>query len=167
MIGNTMTAARRGWKLCLFCAGILLLGGFSGRLGAATEYLVVDRNSGLAISGFDPVAYFTNGEATLGKGEFEYSWQGAVWRFRNEGNRAAFMADPDVYKPRFGGYDPVAVGRGVGVPGNPQVWLVSDERVYLFYTPAARAAFARNPDVAIATADEHWPSVQLTLSPSP
>jgi hypothetical protein len=77
------------------------------------------------------------------------------------------MADPEVYSPRFGGYDPVAVGRGVGVPGNPQVWLVSNERVYLFYTPAAKAAFARNPDSAIATADENWPSVQLTLSPSP
>jgi YHS domain-containing protein len=166
MIGNTMTAARRGWKLCLFCAVIPLFGGVSA-LGGATEYIVVDRHRGLAISGFDPVAYFTEAQPTLGKGEFEYSWQGAVWRFRNEGNRAAFMADPEVYMPRFGGYDPVAVGRGVGVPGNPQVWLVNGERVYLFYTPAAKAAFAANPEAAIAAADQNWPSVQLTLSPSP
>ena len=164
MIGNTMTAARRGWKLGLFCAVLSLFGGFSG-LGAATEYIVVDRHSGLAISGFDPVAYFTDGQPTMGKGEFEYSWQGAVWRFRNEGNRSAFMADPDVYMPRFGGYDPMGVVRGVGVPGNPQIWLVSGERVYLFYTPAARTAFAGNPDAAIAAADSNWPAVQLTLSP--
>src|SRR4051794_10947206 len=166
MIGNTMTAARLVWKLCLFCAIIPLFGGLSA-LGAATEYIVVDRLSGLAISGFDPVAYFTEAEPTLGKGEFEYSWQGAVWRFRNEGNRSAFMADPEVYMPRFGGYDPVAVRRGVGVPGNPQVCLVSDEQVYLFYSRAAKASFAANPDAAIAAADQNWPSVQLTLSPSP
>ena len=99
-------------------------------------------NTGLAISGFDPVAYFTDGAPTPGKGEFEYRWAGAVWRFRNEGNRSAFIADPDVYMPRFGGYDPVGVARGVGVPGDPQIWLVTGERLYLFYTPAAREAFA-------------------------
>ena len=78
---------------------------------------MVDRNSGLAISGFDPVAYFIDGAASLGKGEFEASFAGAVWRFRNEGNRGAFMADPDIYMPRFGGYDPIGVARGRGGGG--------------------------------------------------
>lgn len=132
---------------------------------ATTEYIIVDRYSGLAIGGFDPVAYFTDGEPTQGKGEFEYLWHGVVWRFRNEGNRAAFIADPEVYRPQFGGYDPVAVARGVGVAGNPLIWLISGERLYLFYTAAARAAFAGNPHALLATADSSWPSVQLTLTP--
>ena len=92
----------------------------AGPIGAATtERIVVDRNSGLAISGFDPVAYFTDAKPLPGKGEYEQAVAGAVWRFRSAGNRAAFKADPDVYMPRFGGYDPVGVARGVAVPGNP------------------------------------------------
>jgi hypothetical protein len=172
MIGNTMTAARRQRKLCLFCLtlrltlAVVLASSLPGLIGAAmAEYIVVDRHTGLAISGFDPVAYFTEGAPILGKGEFEYQWEGAVWRFRNEGNRAAFIADPDVYMPRFGGYDPVGVTRGVGVPGDPTIWLVTGERLYLFFTLGARAAFVRQPEEVNATADRNWPSVQLTLLP--
>ena len=56
-------------------------------IGAATtEHVVTDRNSGLAIHGFDPVAYFTDGAPSLGKGEFEHRHAGVVWLFRNPGN---------------------------------------------------------------------------------
>src|SRR5262245_55667822 len=66
-------------------------------IGAATtEYVVVDRNTGLAIHGYDPVAYYTDGAPVLGKGEFEHRHAGVVWRFRNSGNLAAFVADPEV-----------------------------------------------------------------------
>ena len=83
--------------------------GGPSRVEAATgELVVVDRHTGLAISGFDPVAYFID-TPSPGRGEFEATFAGAVWRFRNAGNRAAFVADPEVYMPRFGGYDPVAV----------------------------------------------------------
>ena len=73
---------------------------------------------------------------------------GAVWRFRNEGNRAAFADHPEVYMPRFGGYDPVAVARGVAVPGHPLFWAVAGERLYLFYSAEARAAFRRRSAAA-------------------
>jgi hypothetical protein len=135
-------------------------------LGASTtEYVVADRNTGLAISGFDPVAYFTERAALPGKSSFERAFAGAVWRFRNEGNRAAFAADPDNYMPRFGGYDPVGVARGVGVPGDPRLWLIRSERLYLFYTPEARTDFDARTDEIIAAAENTWPEVQRTLSP--
>jgi hypothetical protein len=167
-----MTAARHGRKLSLLCLAIrlaaaLALGGVLVLpLGAATtEYIVVDRNTGLAINGFDPVAYFTDAAPIVGKGEFELTWEGAVWRFRNDGNRAAFAANPEVYMPRFGGYDPIGVTRGVGVAGDPRLWLVSGERLYLFYTREARDAFAADAEEVRAVADRNWPSVQRTLSP--
>ena len=69
----------------------------------------------------------------------------AVWRFRNEGNRAAFAEHPEVYTPRFGGYDPVAIARGASVPGHPLFWSVTGERLYLFYSAEARAAFLAEP----------------------
>jgi hypothetical protein len=99
-----------------------------------TEQVVTDRNTGLAISGFDPVTYFIDGAPLKGSDELEYAFAGAVWRFRNEGNRGAFIADPEVYMPRYGGYDPLGIARGVAVPGDPRVWLLAGERLYLFYT---------------------------------
>lgn len=136
-----------------------------GPLAAATtQYVVVDRYTGLAILGFDPVAYF-EGTALEGKGEHELALAGAVWRFRNAGNLAAFAMDPDVYIPRFGGYDPVGVAEGIALPCDPRLWLVSGQRLYLFHSAEARAAFAANEDAIIADAERNWPSVQRTLSP--
>ena len=88
-----------------------------------------------------------------------------VWRFRNEGNRAAFIANPEVYMPRFGGYDPVAVARGASALGHAELWTIAEERLYLFYTAAARDAFADDPDAAIGAAERVWPAVLRTLSP--
>jgi hypothetical protein len=132
---------------------------------ATTEQIVADRHSGLAINGFDPVAYFLDGTATLGKDAFEHPFGGVVWRFHNEGNRAVFIADPETYIPRFGGYDPVAVARGVAVPGDPRLWLMADERLYLFHSPEAQNSFTGDQRRVLTTADRKWPAVQLTLSP--
>jgi hypothetical protein len=130
---------------------------------ATTERVVVDHYSGLAISGFDPVAYFTDGQPLPGKGEFEQVVAGAAWRFRSEGNRAAFAADPDVYMPRFGGYDPVGVARGVAVAGNPLLWVISGQRLYLFYTEETRTQFSNNSERTSATADRGWKSIHRSL----
>jgi YHS domain-containing protein len=132
---------------------------------ATTERIVVDPNRGLALNGFDPVAYFTDAKALMGRGELEYAFAGATWRFRNEGNRAAFIENPEVYIPAFGGYDPIAVARGVGTPGHPQIWLVVGERVYLFYDSEARKAFSADPASVAAEAERKWPRVLLTLTP--
>lgn len=172
MIANTMTGARHERKPAFSGLGLglagLVLGIFAliGPSGAATtEQVVVDRYTGLAISGFDPVAYFTDGAPTLGRPDFEYRFAGAVWRFRNEGNRAAFMADVAVYLPRYGGHDPIALARAVALPGDPRLWLVVGERLYLFHSPQARAAFAADSARAVANADRHWLSVRRQLSP--
>jgi hypothetical protein len=113
---------------------------------------VVNSHSGLAISGFDPVAYFTDGVPKAGRPDMELSQGGAVWRFRNEGNRSAFAGHPEVYMPRFGGYDPVAIARDTSVPGHPMVWAVVGQRLYLFYNETARAAFVADPGRIIEVA---------------
>jgi hypothetical protein len=133
--------------------------------GTTTEQIVSDRNTGLAIYGFDPVAYFTDGAPSLGRGEFEHRHAGTVWRFRNAGNLAAFAADPEVYMPRFGGYDPIGIGRGVPVAGEPRNWIIVEERLYLFQSPENKAIFAVHSERAVAAADEHWPDVLRQLTP--
>ena len=112
---------------------------------ATTERVVVNRYSGLAIEGFDPVAYFTESRPARGLPDFEAREAGAVWRFRNEGNRASFVAHPEIYGPQFGGYDPVDLGRGVTYAGSPRFWAIADQRLYLFGREENRDAFTANP----------------------
>jgi hypothetical protein len=152
-------------------AGVLVaLGlGLAGLLpvplhAATTERVVVDRHTGLAIYGIDPVAYFTDRKPIVGKPEFEHRHAGAIWRFDNEGNRAAFAADPDVYMPRYGGYDPVGIARGLSTPGFPELWVVHDERLFLFYSASARKTFMENPAAVIAAASARWAAVKSELA---
>ena len=134
------------------------------QLGAATtERIVTDYHTGLAISGFDPVAYFTNSKPMVGRAEFEARYAGATWRFINEGNRDAFVDHPEVYMPVFGGYDPMGVTRGVAVPGHPEIWLIVGERVYLFRNNQTRDAFAAAPERFIELGQKQWPEVESTL----
>src|SRR5580704_15319882 len=132
-----MTTARRKRKrncaLILVVAGLALAVAAPGSVAATTEMIVVDGHTGLAIGGYDPVAFFTDGKPVEGSANFEFRYGGAVWRFCNIGNRDAFVDRPDIYMPRFGGYDPTSVARGVATAGNPNVWLIAGQQLFLFY----------------------------------
>jgi hypothetical protein len=132
---------------------------------ASTEWVVTNRYTGLAIDGFDPVAYFVEAAPLSGRPEHELRYAGVVWRFRNEGNAAAFAANPDIYMPRYGGYDPTAIVRSVAVPGNPLLWVRWEDRLYLFHTEDARARFLADPEQAVEQADIAWPGVLDGLMP--
>lgn len=135
-----------------------------GSLPAATDnQLAVNPETGLAISGFDPVAYFTESKAEFGRPEIELNLDGVVWRFANEGNRGAFAAHPEVYAPRFGGYDPVAISGDRSVQGHPLIWVVVGQRLYLFYSEKARSAFLADPGRIIDAAERKWPDVSRAL----
>lgn len=166
-----MTAARRKRKQ--YCARGVVVAGLALALAAttpvpitgATERIVVDWHSGLAIEGYDPVAFFTDHKSVPGSANFEYRFGGAIWRFCNIGNRDAFADHPEVYMPQFGGYDPVGVARGVAVAGNPNVWLISGERLYLFYDRDRLEKLAADPERLLAEAARKWPDVIRTLNP--
>lgn len=121
-----------------------------------SRYIVVDPVTGLAVGGYDPVAYFVDRRAREGKPRLEYEWSGVIWRFVNEGNLAAFQADPHIYMPRFGGHDARALATGLLAPGDPQVWAIYHERLYLFFSPARRFQWLTAPDRYIKEADEAW-----------
>ena len=166
-----MTAARQERKsrplsACVrafLWAAVMLLAAFPSGRPMAAEPVVFNRYTGLAIDGYDPVSYFVDGAPRLGRPDFELRFGGASWRFVNEGNMAAFAADPDVYAPQFGGHDPAAIVRGAATPGHPSLWMITDNCLYLFYSEAARAAFASDPDSAIEAAERYWPDVRRTI----
>jgi hypothetical protein len=158
-----MTAARQPEKpgFPALAAALALFLNLAAPVSA--DPLVVNADTGLALSGFDPVAYFTDRKPLAGRADLELSHDGAVWRFRNVGNRAAFRDHPDAYTPRFGGYDPVGVARNRSVAGNPLFWAIVGERLYLFYSDADRAAFLAAPARTLETANRNWPEVTRTI----
>jgi hypothetical protein len=148
----------------LWPIGGKLLGLGSAAHAATTERIVTNRYSGLAIGGFDPLTYFIDAIPRTGLPDFEVAQGGVVWRFRNEGNRASFVAHPEVYGPQFGGYDPVDLARGVTVAGNPLFWIVSGERLYLFAREEHRDAFAATPLPYLKEAKLRWPVLEDQLA---
>jgi hypothetical protein len=134
-------------------------------LAATTELVISDRLTGLALYGFDPVAYFIDGEAREGLAAFELKHTGLVWRFRNEGNQAVFSARPGDYMPRFGGYDPLGVARGVAVSGYPSLFVIHGNKLVLFMSEESRMTFLANPNETMSAAEAAWPKVVQKLAP--
>ena len=130
---------------------------------ATTELVISDPLTGIALYGFDPVAYFVDGEARAGLAGFELNHAGLVWRFRNEGNRAAFAERPGDYMPRFGGYDPLA--RGVAASGYPSFFVIHDSKLVLFASEENRKAFLTSPNETLDAAKMAWPKVAQKLVP--
>ena len=71
--------------------------GFTGNLQSSKVY-------GVAIDGFDPVAYFTEGRPVKGSSEYSYTWNEAQWHFSKPEHREMFAADPEKYTPKRDGF---------------------------------------------------------------
>jgi hypothetical protein len=150
------------FALWAFLAGLV----FAPQSRAATTELVIsDPLTGIALYGFDPVAYFIDGEARAGLAGFELNHAGLVWRFRNEGNRTAFAERPGDYMPRFGGYDPLGVARGVAASGYPSLFVIHDSKLVLFASEENRKAFLASPNETLDAAKAAWPKVAQKLVP--
>jgi hypothetical protein len=114
---------------------VLLLAGASS-LGAAEPPL--------AIGGYDPVAYFTLQRATPGDARFTLDWDEHRWQFANARHRDLFKADPAKFAPQFANFCAVALARGELKPANPEYWLISDGRLYLFGKAAGPGLFQQD-----------------------
>jgi hypothetical protein len=132
---------------------------------STTQQIVTDHHSGLAIHGYDPVAYFTDRAAKTGRADLEVSHAGVPWRFYNDGNRQAFARDPAVYMPQYGGHDPVAIAGKIARAGHPDFWAIHNDRLFLFYSEDARTAFRADPDHILLEAETNWPEVIRMLAP--
>lgn len=126
----------------------------------------LDPATGLAMGGYDPLAYFTRGGPRAGSEEFELEWGGAFWRFLNTGNRAAFQRHPRAYLPRFAGYDPYALVQGRTTRGQPSIWLNHKDRIYLFYSVANLRSWQADRHALMAEAEQKWSVLKQSLPSS-
>ena len=114
--------------------------------------------SGLALKGYDAVAYFSESKPVKGRKEFEHAWSGARWQFASAANRDAFKANPEKFAPQYGGYCAYAVSKGHTAGISPDAWKVVDGKLYLNH-PLAKGKFEKDVSGAIARADANWPGI--------
>ena len=120
----------------------------------------------IAIEGYDPVAYFTQDMAVIGSSTFEHRWRDARWFFASADNREIFVANPEKYAPRFGGFCAGAMSLGQKSPIDPEAWLIVDGFLYLNYNKKGRDEMAANAADMIAEAEENW-NLEKASSASP
>ncbi len=114
---------------------------------------------GVAVGGYDPVAYFTDGKPVTGSDKITTMHDGVTWRFASEQNKAAFLAEPMKYAPQYGGYCAWAVSQGYTAKGDPNAWTIHGGKLYLNYDKKVQATWEKNKPGNIAKADANWPSV--------
>ena len=120
---------------------------------------VNQQNGGLALKGYDVVAYAVGGTAVRGNPEFQQSWNGAVWRFSSSENQARFARDPEKYAPQFGGYCAYAVSRGYTADIDPQAWRIVEGKLYLNYSKRVQRLWEQDIPGNIAKGQANWPAV--------
>ena len=167
------TNGRRTFLLAAGATAVLGLGAAAATLGVpgtpwrgflAPAATVADglppvftgKTEGVAINGYDTVAYFTEAAAREGSPEHVYRWRGVEWRFVSDANRTAFAADPERYAPQYRGYCAFAMARGNAVRTEPEAWSVVDGKLYLNYDLPIRERWLGEANDFIAAADGHW-----------
>ncbi len=131
----------------------------AGTEQASAPTYAVFAEDGIAISGADPVAYFTANEYTPGSNEFTYDWEGATWQFASAENRDLFAANPEDYAPQYGGFCAYAVSQGNTAPIEPTAWKIVDGKLYLNYNDKIQKRWSKDIPGYITQADQNWPGV--------
>jgi YHS domain-containing protein len=128
-------------------------------LPAARAEKVNTGPGGLAISGYDPVAYFRQDAAVEGSAEFQAVHDGATYRFASAANRDDFAADPERYLPQYGGFCAYAVANGYTAKVDPEAFSVVDGRLFLNYSKSVRSRWEKDVPGHIASGDSNWPGL--------
>ncbi|MGH7006302.1 MAG: YHS domain-containing (seleno)protein [Alphaproteobacteria bacterium] len=143
-----------------FVRRLILVLGFAVIGGvAAAEKPAVFAVDGVALRGYDPVAYFAESKPVKGSPEFSFQWKGAVWHFASAANRDAFEASPEKYAPQYGGYCAFGTAQGYTVATEPDAWKIVEGKLYLNYNQSVRTRWEQDIPGFIKSADGNWPGV--------
>ena len=116
-------------------------------------------SDGVAIKGYDPVAYFIDLKPVRGSRRFEYVWMGAKWHFSSSEHRDLFIKNPEKYAPKYGGYCAYAVSRGSTADIDPESWTIVTSKLYLNISKKIRDKWSKDIPGNIQKADENWPNI--------
>jgi len=157
-------------RLAVSVAVIVLAAATPGAMQAATpgdsapvvtwHSGLVNAPEGIAIKGYDPVAYFTEGKPVLGDPDIAASLDGAVWHFTTPEHRSVFLANPRRYEPEYGGFCAYGAAQGLKTDIDPAAFSIIGGRLYLNANLDVRTLWRAQLLTAIAEADRHWTEVK-------
>lgn len=138
--------------------GLLLL--LVSSVSLAEDEIYTSFLSNKALSGYDTVAYFTEGEPVKGSSDFSTLYKNAQWYFSSKENLELFLNNPNQYAPQYGGYCAWAVSeKNDFAPGDPNQWAIVDGKLYLNYDKKIKTLWDANQAVHIQQADKNWPNL--------
>ena len=141
-----MLLHRRAILALMFCVSVA---------STSAAQTLVNAPDGVAIKGYDPVAYF-EGKVVEGSVEFTYRWNEATWRFANAANRDRFAASPAAYAPQYGGFCAYGLAKGYKAPVDPKAWRIVDGKLYLNYSASVQQSWLTDVPGYIKQADANW-----------
>jgi YHS domain-containing protein len=137
-----------------FAAVILFtISGFAGHL------VNVSGASGIALDGYDPVAFFTDQKPVNGDPSISATYEGATYFFASKDHQNKFKADPTKYAPQFGGFCAFGASEGALFPVDISTWQVRNDKLYLNLNPAILQMFNKTFDERIKNAQKNWPDL--------
>jgi YHS domain-containing protein len=126
---------------------------------AQTKTLQNLDKAGLAIQGYDPVAFFTDGKPVKGKPEFTANHKGATYRFASQEHKDLFVKNPEKYEPQFGGYCAYGVSKNGLYSIEPEAFQIVDGKLLLQYDKGARDNFNKDAKGNLSKANANWPGL--------
>lgn len=129
-------------------------------IGSSAQKSSTFVQSGKAIRGYDPVAYFTENKAVKGNDQWVYEWNNVHWYFSSEKNLDHFKADPGKYVPQYGGYCAYGLSNGYKAPTDANAWTIENGKLYLNYNLDVREEWNKDRKQRIEKADKNWPEVK-------
>lgn len=139
---------------------IFLFGLAALSLAGASLVDPVDKDGkGVAVKGYDVVAYFTQSKPVKGSASFTSRWMGATWWFASAEDRDQFAASPEKYAPQYGGYCAYGVSRGHAVSIDPEAWTVVEGKLFLNYSKGVQKDWSQAIPQNIEKANTNWPGL--------
>ena len=147
-------------KFVLFLAALIAF----AALAPAAEVVNIDKD-GLAVQGYDPVAYFTDGKAVKGSAEFTATYKGASYQFASAEHRDLFNQSPAKYEPQFGGFCGYAASINKLAPIMPEYFQVLHDRLVLQHNEKAWELWHQDVEGNLKKADANWPALSQQKAP--
>ena len=139
--------------LFVFFIYLSSLSSYSQSSGTGSPYY---QEKGIAIKGYDPVAFFTEKKAMVGDQNIVFDWSGSQWRFISKENLELFKMNPEKYAPQYGGYCAYGVSENHKSPTDPNAWTVVGNKLYLNYSLKVKELWSTDIPGRINKADENW-----------
>ena len=135
---------------------LLLLGSIPAFAQTKT---LLNLDKGIAIKGYDPVAFFTQNQPVKGRPEFESKYHGARYLFASAEDKATFDANPAKYEPQFGGFCAYGASKGHTAPIKIEAWQIVNGRLLMQYDLGAKKDFNKDQQGNLQKADKNWPGI--------